>query len=73
MSKKIAKVEYWWDDQDSSNAGWYARTRDENGDERDDSMKVWFPVEVDEYDEDQGDELAEALQEAFPDAEIVAR
>lgn len=70
---KIARVEFWWDRQDPSNAGWYASARDESGDECDDSMKVWFPVQVDRYNREQGDELAEALQKAFPDAEIIAR
>lgn len=69
---KIATVEYWWDNQDPSHAGWYARTRYEDGVEGDDSMKIWFPVEVDQFGEDDGDELAEALQEAFPDAEIIS-
>jgi hypothetical protein len=69
----VRTVEYWWDNQDPSNAGWYARTRDASGQECDDSMKVWFPVEVDEYDETQGDDLAEALREAFPGAQVIAR
>lgn len=66
------QIQYWWDDQDPQNAGWYAREM-QDGEFRDDSMKVWFPVEVDEYDQDQSEDLAAALAEAFPDAEIVAR
>lgn len=65
-------VQYWWDAQDPQNSGWYARVLDERGRETDDSMKVWFPVEVDEFGEDQADELDQALREAFPQAKIEA-
>lgn len=66
-------VQYWWDSQDPQNTGWYVRVQDERGQTMDDSMKVWFPVEVEEFSEDQAEELAAALREAFPEAKIEAR
>lgn len=69
---KIVKIEYYWDTSDPCNEGWYAMGRDETGEIVDDSMKVWFGVDVDDYDKDQGDELGQALREAYPDAEVVA-
>lgn len=66
-------VHYWWDSQDPQNAGWYVRVQDETGRTMDDSMKVWFPVDVEEFGEDQAEELAAALREAFPEAKIEAR
>lgn len=66
-------VQYWWDDQDPQNAGWYVRVQDERGQTMDDSMKVWFPIEVDEFGQGQAEDLAQALREAFPEAKIEAR
>jgi hypothetical protein len=65
-------VQYWWDFQDSANPGWYVRVLDEHLNVWDDSMKFWFPVEVDEFGEDQGEELAKALRAAFPKAKVDA-
>ncbi len=66
-------VQFWWDSQDPSNAGWYARVLDESGREIDDSMKRWFPVDVEQFSEYQSAELAESLGEAFPESIIEAR
>lgn len=68
---KIAEIEYWWDTQDASNAGWYARAFDAAGDIIDDSSKVWWRVDMDEYAEDDLESLGEALRDAYPEAEVV--
>ncbi len=75
MSKKtntdVTRVTYRWDDQPGFDAaGWYCQSFEDNQ-FMDDSEKVWFPVRVDNYSEDEEDELVEALQEAFPNAKIV--
>lgn len=67
--KGIIKVIAHWDDQDPQNEGWYAMSYDADG-ERDDSMKIYFPVNVDDFGPDEADELHDALAEAFPGAEI---
>jgi hypothetical protein len=67
----VTRVTYRWDDQPGVDAGWYCQSFDEGNELMDDSQKVWFPVNVDNYGEDEEDELVEALQEAFPHAEIV--
>lgn len=74
MSKKtetdITRVTYRWDDHPGSTPGWYCQSYE--GDEfRDDSQKVWFPVSVDTYGEDERAELVAELKEAFPSAEVV--
>lgn len=63
-------LSYYWDEQFGVKPGWYVELRDAEGTVEDDSMKVWFPVDVDEFTEDQETELVAALREAFPDAEI---
>lgn len=69
---EITRVTYRWDDQPGVEPGWYCESWD--GDRMvDDSQKVWFPVTVDDFGRDQAGELADALREAFPGAEIVAR
>lgn len=74
MSKKtdtdVTRVTYRWDDQPGIDAGWYCQSFEGN-EYMDDSQKVWFPVSVDDYGEDEAGEMVEALQEAFPNAEIV--
>lgn len=74
QSKTILQetVQYWWDEQDPQDAGWYARVMDERGQTTDDSMKIWFPVDVNGYSEDQGEALGHALRSAFPNAKIEA-
>jgi hypothetical protein len=69
---EITKVTFRWDDQAGVEPGWYCESWD--GDKMvDDSQKVWFPVPVDDFRHGQADELAAALRDAFPGAEIVAR
>lgn len=62
-------VRVWWDTADPDNAGWYAVV-EEDGDVVDDSMKVWFPVDMDKYGEGDARRLERALEREFPDAEI---
>jgi hypothetical protein len=67
----ITKVTAWWDDPQSPSveAGWYCEGW--NGTQMIcDSQKIWFPVDVDVFDEDQVNELQAALREAFPGATI---
>ncbi len=74
MSQKteadITRVTYRWDDQPGVEPGWYCQSFADD-ELRDDSQKVWFPVSVDDYGADEAAELVAALQEAFPNAEIV--
>lgn len=74
MSKKtkadVTRVTYWWDGQPGIDPAWYCQSFVDS-EFMDDSAKVWFPVDVYNYGEDEADELVEALQEAFPNAEIV--
>lgn len=70
--KTATKIEYRWDEIDPANPGWYAVSYDASGEVIDDSMKIWWPVDVDEFGADQGDELGAALRKAYPGAEIVA-
>jgi hypothetical protein len=62
-------VAYRWDTTDPANPGWYVEVRDGEL-VIDDSEKVGFPVEVDRYQD--GQELAEALKAAYPDANVVS-
>jgi len=66
----VTRVTYRWDDRPGVEAGWYCQSF-EGAKFMDDSQKVWFLVDVDDYDEDEEDALVEALQEAYPSAEIV--
>lgn len=68
----IAKISYHWDMQGDT-SGWYVTARDSSGQIVDDSEKVWFPVEVDEFTAEQSEELTAALAAAFPGVEISAR
>jgi len=68
--KTVQKLTVYWDEQDPAQPGWYVEFRDERGDIIADSMKIWFPLEVDWYGEDQRGELIADLREAYPDATI---
>jgi hypothetical protein len=74
---KIERVVVAWDKQDSSNEGWHVSTytRDVTGNwcEGDDSQKVWFPVAVDDYTQEQSAELLAALALEFDGAAIELR
>lgn len=63
----------YWDNQAGVEPGWYCEVlrRDSEGDLRheDDSMKVGFSVDLDEFTRDQEDEVRAALLEEFPGAE----
>jgi hypothetical protein len=66
---EITKVTCRWDDQAGVTPGWYCESY--KGDEMaDDSQKVWFPVDVEDYSQGQRSELRTALKEAFPGADI---
>ncbi|MBA2883070.1 hypothetical protein HNR65_003427 [Desulfosalsimonas propionicica] len=60
-----------WDTQGDT-VGWYCEVT-ENGMTVDDSMKAWFPVNVDDFTADQADALEKALVENFPGHEITIR
>ena len=67
-NKRIIRM--YWDDQDRDNAGWYVMIMDGNRDFVDDSIKIWFPVNVNEFGPDDEAALKDALMEAYPDAEF---
>lgn len=70
----VVKVIYRWDDQPGVTPGWYCETliQEDDGTLRqgDDSQKIWFPLTVDYFGEDQEVALVEALKDKFGDAEI---
>jgi hypothetical protein len=70
--KTVAALRYWWDDQDPGNKGWYVEAKDSEGEFLDDSMKVWFPVDVEDFSEDEETKMVEALKAEFPNAAIEA-
>jgi hypothetical protein len=61
----MKQVKYYYED-----GGWYAEVSGKYFIDTD-SLKADFLVPVDLYDEDQGEELAIALQEAYPDHQII--
>lgn len=67
---EIVRVRAYWDAQDSTNAGWYAAAFLADRSEAMDSMKIWWPVDLDEFGEDDDEGVCSALTEAFPGAEI---
>ena len=66
----ISRVRYWWDGRAGDESGWYAMAYDEDGRESDDSQKIWFPVRAENYGPSDGEEFEQALQDAFPAADI---
>lgn len=58
-----------WDDQPGVDPGWYVEVR-KNGKYFDDSMKVWFGIDVDDYKRSQKEDLAVALLEKYPGAKV---
>jgi len=66
----ITRVTYRWDDQWGVPSGWYCETF---ADDRlvDDSMKIWFPVAVDDFGIDEKIGLGESLAAAFGNAEVI--
>lgn len=68
---EITKVTVRWDDQAGVEPGWYCESW--AGETMiDDSQKVWFPVQVDSFGQDERSDLIVALKEAFPAAKIVS-
>lgn len=68
--KEFPQVRAYWDTQNGVKPGWYAEVVDERDNVVNDSQKVAFPVEVDDFSRTDGAALAEALGEAFPEHEI---
>ena len=58
-----------WDDQPGVDPGWFVEVR-KNGKYHDDSMKIWFGVEIDDFNKKQKSELEEALLRAYPGARV---
>jgi hypothetical protein len=67
---KVVRVDCHWD-TDGDTEGWYCQALRADGTCVEDSMKMWFPVDVDDFNEHQGDKLARALKRAYRGAEIV--
>lgn len=67
---QATSVTYRWDDQIGADPGWYCESHDSAGLLLDDSQKIWWPVDVDDYGRDEEIALAEALAGAFPSATI---
>lgn len=64
------RINVWWCTNDPNNTGWYGEVRNEQGDVIDDTMKVWFLVDVDQYGRQEGYALQEALEQAYPGYQI---
>jgi hypothetical protein len=68
MSQKLVRAH--WDDQQGVEPGWYVQVFDEDpetgaGYVVTDSVKVTFPVEVENFDRSEADDLAAALAEHY--------
>ena len=61
-----------WDTQGDT-YGWYAIREREDGSCIDDSVKVWWPVDLDDYTEDDSAAVESALRTEWPDATIEVR
>lgn len=61
-------LKYWWDTADPRNPGWFVEYVGSGSGEHvvEDSMKVWFPVDVDQFGKHQEEDLLYALRSAFP-------
>ena len=68
-TQTVTRVIYRWDDQPGVEPGWYCESYDTDGEMIDDSQKVWWPIDVDNYET--AEELEQALAAAFPGAEVV--
>jgi len=69
MNPEHATLTIYWDEQDPAQPGWYVEVRQGN-DIIADSMKIWFPIEVDWYGENDKADLVADLREVYPDATI---
>ena len=68
---QVDTLRYWWDSQYPDNTGWYVEALDSEGQFLCDSQKIWYPVDTDDFGQDEEAELVEALKAEFPDATIV--
>lgn len=64
------RVTYRWDNRPGVEPGWYCQSYTGNHTFCDDSQKVWFPVNVEDFSADDRAELDAALRAAFPNAEV---
>lgn len=66
---QIESLRYRWDDQFGVTPGWYCECR---VDDRivSDSVKIDFPLNVDDFGRDDESDLREALAAAFPNASL---
>ena len=67
---EFPQVKAHWDAQEGAAEGWYVQVVDENGNVVDDSEKIGFEVDADEFTRSEEKALAEALGAAFPEHEI---
>lgn len=66
----MKKLSVWWCTNDPNNTGWYAEETGEGGRHLSDSVKVWFPIDLDSFLQNETQALAEALCPAFPEHSI---
>lgn len=66
MSNTRRNLDAHWSVSDPKNPGWYIEETDENNRYLSDSMKIWFPIDVDQYGEEEGDELLDEMRKVFP-------
>jgi len=59
------KVKHYWDTQDQNSVGWYVEVQTDKGEYIIDSAKIWFPVNVDDYNQDQEKEMLVAVHSAM--------
>ena len=69
-TKEITRVTYRWDAPAGVEPAWYAEAYAGNSMVCD-SQKIWFPVDVSEFGEDNSQELEVELKQAFPNAEVI--
>lgn len=67
-TREATLIKYRWDAQAGVEPGWYCESYNEAGEMIDDSQKVWWPIDVDQYETEP--ELVAALHRAFPDAAV---
>jgi len=68
---KMNKVNFWWDNQEGIEPGWYIEVTDSDLNFITDSMKFDFPVDADEFGEEEGARLFNVLEGAFPGCQIL--
>lgn len=68
------RIRVWWDDSHSNDAGWYAvrEAHDSKGwYTEDDSLKIWWLINVDEFSRDSRRSLVSAIEAAYPEYEVI--